>query len=158
MSGAHASGGHSSGALGPIVGEIVMDVGIDRAWAVLTEPAYVVRWLGCMNYTGEIGSLFHMQQDGAKRAAGDISGATHCKILAKDKPNTFRFSWFIPGTPDTDVEIRLTALAPKQTRVVLTHSGWDKFNAADVRPFWEALSQGWASYVLPGLKATAEAP
>jgi uncharacterized protein YndB with AHSA1/START domain len=147
-----------SAALSPIVGEIVMDVGIERAWSVLTEPAYVVRWLGCMNYTGEIGSLFHMQQDGAKRAAGDISGATHCKILAKDEPNTFRFSWFVPGTPDTDVEIRLTALAPKQTRVVLTHSGWDKFNAADVRPFWEALSQGWASYVLPGLKATAEAP
>jgi uncharacterized protein YndB with AHSA1/START domain len=146
-----------SGALSPIVGEIVIDVGVERAWAVLTEPAHVARWLGCMNYTGETGSVFHMQQDGAKRALGDISGATHCKILAKEKPSLFRFSWFVPGTPDTEVEIRLTSLAPKQTKVVLTHSGWDKFNAADVRQFWEALSGGWNSFVLPGLKATAEA-
>jgi uncharacterized protein YndB with AHSA1/START domain len=150
------SSAHSSGALGPIVSEIVMDVGIDRAWAVLTEPTDVVRWLGCMNYTGEPGSLFYMQQDGARRASGDITGATHRRILAKEKPAVFRFSWFVPGTPETEVEIRLTSRAPKQTNVTLTHSGWDKFNAADVRPFWEALSQGWASHVLPGLKATAE--
>jgi len=151
------SGANTPSALSPIVGEIVMDVGIDRAWAVLTEPTYVVRWLGCMNYTGEVGSLFYMQQDGAKRAAGDISGATHCRILAKENPSTFHFSWFVPGTPETEVEIRLSSLAPRQTKVTLTHSGWDRFSAADVRPFWDALSQGWASYVLPGLKATAEA-
>ena len=151
------SGPNTSGALSPIAGEIVMDVGIGRAWSVLTEPNHVARWLGCINYTGEPGSLFYMQQDGGKRASGDISGVTHCRILAKEKPSVFRFSWFVPGTPETEVEIRLTSLAPKQTRVVLTHSGWDKFNAADVRQFWEALSQGWASHVLPGLKATAEA-
>jgi uncharacterized protein YndB with AHSA1/START domain len=147
----------TSGALSPIVGEILMDVSLERAWSVLTEPSYVVRWLGCMNYTGKAGSVFHMQQDDAKRALGDISGATHCMILAKEEPSLFRFSWFVPGTPDTEVEIRLTSIAPKRTRVVLTHSGWDKFNAADVRPFWEALSGGWTSFVLPGLKQAAEA-
>jgi uncharacterized protein YndB with AHSA1/START domain len=144
-------------ALAPIVGEIVLDVPIEKAWSVLTEPAYVVRWLGCMNYTGKIGSVFHMQQDGTRRAAGDITGATHCEILKLEKPNLFRFSWFIPGTPTTDVDIVLKSLGPKQTQVTLTHSGWDKFNAADVRMFWDALRNGWTSWVLPSLKQTAEA-
>lgn len=147
----------SAGKLEPIAGEITLNVPIKRAWTVLTEPDYVVRWLGCMNYANEIGRVFYMQQDGAKRASGDISGATHCEILALDAPHTFRFSWFMPGTPATEVEIRLAEAGSKETRVTLVHSGWDKFNAADVRMFWEALSNGWTSYVLPGLKQTAEA-
>ncbi|HVY89867.1 MAG TPA: SRPBCC domain-containing protein [Hyphomonadaceae bacterium] len=147
----------NAGKLSPIVGETTLNVPLKRAWSVLTEPGYVVRWLGCMNYANEIGRVFYMQQDGAKRAAGDVSGATHCEVLALDEPNTFRFSWFMPGTPTTEVEIRLAEVGPKETRVTLTHSGWDKFNAADVRMIWEALSGGWISYVLPGFKKTAEA-
>jgi uncharacterized protein YndB with AHSA1/START domain len=145
-----------TGALSPIVGEIILDVSQTRAWTALTEPGHVVRWLGCLEYTGKIGGMFYMQQDAAKRAAGDISGATHCQILAMEEPEVFRFSWFIPGTPTTEVEIRLASMAPKQTKVTLTHSGWDKFNAADVRMFWEALQSGWKSWVLPGLKQAAE--
>lgn len=143
-------------ALAPIVGEITLDVSQERAWKVLTEPDYVVRWLGCLNYTGTVGNVFHMQQDANKRATGDVSGATHCEILTLKKPDTFCFSWFVPGTPATEVEIRLSSLAPKQTKVTLTHSGWDKFRAADVRMFWEALQGGWKSWVLPGLKQVAE--
>ena len=142
--------------LAPIVGEITLNVSEERAWRVLTEPHYVVRWLGCLNYSGTLGNVFHMQQDAAKRVAGDISGATHCEILALKKPNRFVFSWFIPGAPATEVEIRLASIAPNETKVVLTHSGWDKFNAADVRMFWEALQNGWKSWVLPGFKQAAE--
>ncbi len=109
-----------------------------------------------MNYVGTVGSVFHMQQDGARRAMGDISGATHCEVLMMDKPRLFRFSWFMPGTPATEVEIRLESVSPSRTRAMLTHSGWDKFNAADVRLFWEALTGGWTGHVLPGLKQTAE--
>ena len=143
--------------LAPIIGEIILDVSQERAWKVLTEPDYVVRWLGCLNYTGKVGNVFHMQQDASKRAAGDVSGATHCEILTLEKPEAFRFSWFVPGTPTTEVEIRLASLRPKQTKVTLTHSGWGKFNASDVRMFWEALQNGWKSWVLPGFKQTAEA-
>src|SRR5262249_52869832 len=70
----------------PLVGDITLDVSPERAWNVLTEPDYVVRWVGCLNYTGKIGNVFHMQQDANRRAAGDISGATHCEILALKKP------------------------------------------------------------------------
>lgn len=147
----------TTNALAPIVGEIVIDTDQARAWSVLTEPQHVVRWLGCLNYSGRVGDTFHMQQDAVRRAAGDITGATHCQILAMEKPDVFRFSWFIPGTPTTEVEIRLSPLAPKQTQATLTHSGWDKFNADHVRQFWEALSSGWKSWVLPGLKQAAEA-
>ena len=146
----------SAGKLAPIVGETTMNVSLKRAWSVLTEPDYVARWLGCMNYADEVGRVFYMQQDGAKRAAGDVSGATHCEVLALDAPDAFRFSWYLPGTPTTEVEIRLTEIGPKETRVTLRHSGWEKFNATDVRMIWEALNGGWISFVLPGLKRTAE--
>jgi uncharacterized protein YndB with AHSA1/START domain len=143
--------------LEPIIGEIVLETGAERAWSVITEPRHVVRWLGCMSYSGEPGSLFYMQQDPDKRAAGDISGATHCRILKLDRPKLFRFSWFLPGTPETEVDFALTVLAPSRTRVTLTHRGWDKFDAREIRAVWEALSGGWTSFVLPSLKREAEA-
>jgi uncharacterized protein YndB with AHSA1/START domain len=122
----------------------------------MTEPSYVQRWLGCLRYEKRLGCVFYMQHDRAKATAGDIAGATHCEILALDEPELFKFSWYLPGLPKTEVEFRLSEIGSNRTRVTFVHSGWDQFNAADIRQIWQALSQGWTSYVLPGLKQVAE--
>lgn len=53
--------------------------------------------------------------------------------------------------------MRLESVSAAQTRVVFEHEGWDQFPADAVRQIHEALSGGWRSFVLPGLKREAEA-
>jgi hypothetical protein len=67
------------------------------------------------------------------------------------------FSWFMPGTPKTLVEI-IVVPTGGGSRVSLLHSGWEQFDGADVASSREALEAGWGSFVLPALKRVAEAP
>ena len=134
---------------------ILIEASRQRVWAVLTSEGLVEQWLGCIGFTGEIGSTFYMQPDSAKRAKGDVSGATHCELLQLDPPTSMTFSWFMPGTPKTEVEIRLDGEGDITT-ASLVHSGWDQFNDDDVRSIHGMLEGGWRSFVLPGLKRIAE--
>ena len=128
----------------------------DRVWVFLTEPEYVSQWLGCMRYEKALGHVFYMQQDASKRKVDDIQGATHCEILALEKPKKFSFSWYFPDTPATEVHILLKPVG-KKTDVTLIHKGWDKFDAKVIRDIRDALEGGWKSFVLPGLKRVVEA-
>jgi uncharacterized protein YndB with AHSA1/START domain len=129
---------------------------IERVWQAMTSGGLVEQWLGCMGYRPEIGAVFYMQQDPAKREAGDTSGATHCELLELASPDTMVFSWYFPGTPKTEVQILLSDLGNGVTRARLTHSGWDQFDGDQIRMIRDGLDGGWSSYVLPGLKRVAE--
>ena len=148
-----------SGPLKDLIHSIDIDIDAPRTvvWDVLTSPESVPKWLGCMNYEGREGHTFHMQPDAARRAAGDIEGATHCDIDETITPELFRFSWYMPGTARTMVTIRLQPLGDSRTRATLTHSGWDQFPAEMVKMFHDALENGWKSFVLPNLPAACEA-
>lgn len=139
-----------------IEASIAIAVAPARVWQVLTGEGLVEQWLGCLGYKAEIGHVFYMQPDAAKRAAGDVSGATHCELLALDPPREMRFSWYFPDTPRTHVTIRLTGTADG-TQVDLLHDGWDQFDDEQIRAIRDMLAGGWASYVLPQLKRVAEA-
>ena len=141
----------SGGALADIDQRITIEAGIDRVWAVLADPARVAAWLGCLQYRGEIGSLFYMQPDAGRRTAGDVAGATHCELLEATPPTRFRFSWFLPGTPKTTVALTLAARGDDSTEVTLAHTGWDRFDAGAVGASHEQLTVGWRDFVLPGL-------
>ncbi|MDX1380529.1 MAG: SRPBCC domain-containing protein, partial [Xanthomonadales bacterium] len=127
----------------------------ERVWKFLTEPAHVSQWLGCMRYEKAVGHVFYMQQDAQKRHDDDIEGATHCEILALEEPSRFSFSWYLPGTPATEVHIHLQSTA-EGTRVTLVHEGWDQFDAGAIRDIRDALAGGWKSFVLPALKQITE--
>jgi uncharacterized protein YndB with AHSA1/START domain len=127
----------------------------ERVWQVMTGEGLVEEWLGCMGYKAEIGHVFFMQPDAAKREQGDIAGATHCELLALEPPRRMTFSWYMPGTPKTEVEIVLVPIGAG-TRAELRHSGWDRFDEEQIRAIREALAGGWTSFVLPGLKRVAE--
>ena len=94
-------------------------------------------------------------QDPAKRAAGDISGATHCELLALEPPRHMVFSWYYPDMPKTEV---LITLEPSDggTRVALVHTGWDQFDGEQIKAIRDMLAGGWGSFVLPQLKRLAE--
>lgn len=127
----------------------------DVVWEYLTGSEHVPRWLGCLRYEKSLGHIFYMQQDAGKRAAGDIDGATHCRIVTLDEPRTFEFTWFLPGTPETTVSLGLAEVGA-ETDVILTHTGWEQFDAAAIREIRDALANGWKSSVLPNLRTFVE--
>jgi uncharacterized protein YndB with AHSA1/START domain len=139
-----------------IIARVTIDAPRAHVWDVMTGEATVPEWLGCMNYRRAPGHVFHMQQDAAKRAAGDISGATHCAVLELSPPDLFVFSWYFPGTPETRVTMALTDTDTGGTMVTLSHEGWEQFPPAMIRSIRDALAGGWAGHVLPGLKRVAE--
>jgi uncharacterized protein YndB with AHSA1/START domain len=128
----------------------------DRVWQVLTEAGLVEEWLGCIGFVPQVGAIFYMQPDAVKRVAGDIAGATHCELEALDAPDRMRFSWFLPGTPKTHVEIRLSDNGDGSTTAALVHSGWDQFDVDTIRPIHDMLDGGWSSFVLPALRNLVE--
>ena len=138
-----------------IIAETSIAAPIDHVWETLTSEATVPQWLGCIGYRREVGVTFYMQQDPARRAAGDPTGATHCTVVFLDRPSRFHFTWFVPGTPETTVEISLEPEG-QGTLVRLCHKGWDQFPPDMVKPFHDQLKSGWSTGVLPGLKALAE--
>jgi len=144
--------------LPPITASIEIAAGLRHVWSVVTTPALVEEWLGCMQFHYAVGATFFMQPDPQRRARGVQTGATHCTIKLIEPPHRLVFSWFIPGTPETLVEIRLEAIGDATTRVDLVHSGWEQFPPEAVRPFHTQLSGGWSGGVLPGLKRVAESP
>jgi uncharacterized protein YndB with AHSA1/START domain len=129
---------------------------VERVWAVLTGEGLIEQWLGCQRFKAQVGHVFYMQPDGAKRAAEDISGATHCRIEAMEPPTRFVFSWYLPDQPKTMVELKLEATLGG-TRASLVHGGWSQFDEADVRAAYDGLTGGWGGYCLPNLKRIAEA-
>ena len=142
-------------ALADIEQQIPIEADIDRVWEVLTDPARVAAWLGCLQYRAEVGHLFYMQPDPAKRAAGDLDGATHCEIRELTPPTRLAFSWFLPGTPRTTVTLTIEARGADLTEVRLVHTGWAQFDADDIRAIHEQLTVGWRDFVLPGLARAA---
>ena len=136
--------------------DIDIDAPPERVWTMLTATDQVPRWLGCLRYECRLGHVFHMQQDAEKRARDDIEGSTHCRILAVDQPRHFAFSWYLPGTPETEVHIQLRPEGDA-TRVTLRHTGWSQFDAEQIRAVRNALADGWRGHVLPALKAACEA-
>ncbi len=145
-----------SDALPSILETIEIAADSQQVWRVLTDEDSTPAWLGCMRYKSQVGAIFYMQPDQAKAKAGDVSGATHCEILALEPSALFKFSWFLPGMAPTFVSIRLEATGPRATRVVLEHEGWDKFPADQIKPIRDMLVGGWKSFVLPNLRRACE--
>ncbi len=129
---------------------------LERVWRVLTGEGLVEQWLGCQRFRCEVGHVFYMQPDADKRAASDISGATHCQIESLEPPSRLVFTWYLPDQPKTTVVLSLEDI-PSGTRASLRHSGWDQFSEADIKAVHDALVGGWTSYVLPNLKRLSEA-
>jgi uncharacterized protein YndB with AHSA1/START domain len=137
-----------------IVCDVTIDASVSRVWTCLTEEGLVGEWLGCVGFRAEVGALFYMQPDPTK--AGSIEGATHCEVEVIAAPERIVFSWFLPGTPKTHVEIALIANPDGTTTARLTHSGWDQFDAGQLRAVHEMLAGGWRSGALPNLRRVAE--
>jgi uncharacterized protein YndB with AHSA1/START domain len=141
----------------PITAEISVDAPIAKVWEVMTGVDTVPTWLGAMDYTGEVGSTFFMQEDPDKKAAHDTEGAIWCDIRLLQKPHKLDFSWYLPGTPETNVQISIFSEGPDKSFVRLIHDDWDAFEREAIEDFYDQIAAGWQNDVLPGLKKLGEA-
>ena len=91
-------------------------------------------------FTPSVGGTIHeIVRGGSRHVWGTV--------LAWDPPRSVRYTWH-PGEPESsaqEVEVRFTAEG-SGTRVVLTHSGWEK-KGVKGRRYARAYRLGW-SYVL----------
>lgn len=144
-----------SNSLNDIKHVLTVSASIDSVWNLLNRPDRVSDWLGCMQYSGKIGSVFYMQPDQEKRKSGLVDGATHCELIELSDYR-MRFTWFLPNTPKTEVCISLESAAVDSTTITLIHSGWDQFERKDIEQIWQMLKSGWESGVLANLKRMVE--
>lgn len=136
----------------------IIEIAAEReaVWQALTDPARVVRWLGCLRFRPEVGHIFYLQPHRERRVADSIEGAIACRIEVLDRPRRLSFSWGFPDVPDTWVDIRLRRI-PGGTHVRLVHSGWDQFEARETEEVRGGLGSAWHSVALPRLREVAEA-
>jgi uncharacterized protein YndB with AHSA1/START domain len=139
-----------------IEASIDISASLERVWGVLTGEGLIEQWLGCQRFKAEVGHVFYMQPDAAKRQAEDIAGATHCQIEAMEPPDTRRVQ-LVPAWPTQDdgrVDIggdaRWHAGKPGPHRLEPVRRG-----RRAGRP--RALTGGWGGYCLPSLKRLSEA-
>jgi uncharacterized protein YndB with AHSA1/START domain len=140
----------------PIVAEVSIAASVEQVWLVLAGAATVPQWLGAIDYRPEVGTTFFIQQDPEKRVRRDTEGAIWCDVLVLQKPHRFNFSWYVPGTPQTMVQIGLFSEAPESTAVRLLHDGWDDFEREAIEDFYDAIAAAWRNDALPALRRLAE--
>lgn len=127
----------------------------ERVWAALAGAQRKAVW-DPLRFQLRVGHLFYMQPDAERRAAGDIGGATECRVEHVEPPRRLAFSWRFPDAPPTQVAIVLSKI-PGGTHVKLLHQGWAKLEGAGARAGRDELEAAWSGYVLPALKAAVEA-
>lgn len=124
----------------------------EQVWRALTDPALVIQWMGALRYRPEVGHVFFLQPDRARRLAGDATDGIACRIEILDEPRRLTFSWDLP---DTSVDIRLRNI-PGGTHVRLVHSGWDRYDDRETEDVRGGMGQAWHSVALPALRRVAE--
>jgi uncharacterized protein YndB with AHSA1/START domain len=125
---------------------IVIDAPVEKVWEALISPQQVAQWLGAVGFAPQVGHKFHFQAD----PQPGWDGVTHSEVVEITPPTRLVFTWFVPGTPVTQVTFTLRDLADK-TEVILEHTGWDQF-PPEVGTIRDQLDYGWSHGVLPNLQ------
>jgi uncharacterized protein YndB with AHSA1/START domain len=129
--------------------------GIEAVWEAWTTEA------GVAGFFGPAGHI-ELAVDGAyeiyfdQGAPPGKQGSEGMRILAIQPGQMLRFTWNAPLTmPElrgqlTQVEVSLWQLAPKLTRVTLTHTGWGEGSEWDTA--YAYFTKMWKDGVLPRLR------
>lgn len=139
----------------PIEASIRVEAEPRFVWHVLVSRDTVPLWLGALEYAPQDSPFFYIQTDAAKRAAGDVSGASQCKIVEAVAPERFTFVWHMAGGQPLAIHFNVAAEGEGAQLSVLVH-GFERYAAEDVGPLRAAHERQWVRKTLPALKAAAE--
>lgn len=105
------------------------DYPVEDVWSAWTTPERLKRWLGEPRGQLRIG--------GRVELAMDADSVIHLVIHECEKPTALLATWQAHDEVESEVRLRLEALATNRTRLTLTHSRLDHGQALDVGPGWE---------------------
>jgi uncharacterized protein YndB with AHSA1/START domain len=83
----------------------------------------------------EGGAIFELSDTGIRLEWGTVT--------AIEQDRYVKMQWHLGRPVETIVEIVFEAIAPEQTRVVLTHSGWEALEAAGATVERASYDRGW---------------
>jgi Activator of Hsp90 ATPase homolog 1-like protein len=83
----------------------------------------------------EGGAIFELCDTGTRLEWGTVT--------AIERDRYIKMQWHLGRPVETIVEVVFEAITPDQTRVVLTHSGWEALEAAGATVERASYDQGW---------------
>ena len=127
--------------------EVVVDVPIERAFAVFTEDFDSIKPREHNMLQVEIAETVFEAREGGRIYDRGVDGSEcqWAEVLAYEPPDRLSFSWLIDVTwrPEADpsraseVEVRFSAETPERTRVELEHKHLDRHGDG-----WEGMRDG----------------
>ena len=131
--------------LAPVVRAVTVDAPADRAFAIFTDR--IGDWwpLATHSPLDALASGLTFVDGALVETGSDGTEAVWGKVTEWEPPTRLAFTWSPSGGPETSIEIDFEA-AGSQTRVVLTHLGWEAYGdvAADYRGSYDGeLAWGW---------------
>lgn len=106
-----------------------------KVWDALTDANKLAQWLMPNDFVAEVGHRFTFQ---TKPAPG-FDGVVHCEVLELLPRERLVFRW-AGGGIDTQVTFELEEVGASQTRLRLTHAGFEGLRARMVA---QILKGGW---------------
>ena len=132
-------------AIPPIEKTLVINAGIDRVWAALTDEEAIGSWME------DEGVKVNLKKGGKYTL---FAGSTTGKFTGIARPKVLEYTWRMDDwdkdAPDTNVRWELEP-SGKKTKVRLVHSG---FIDRDMR---DSHDDGWDVYFLEPMKSWLEA-
>ncbi len=83
----------------------------------------------------EGGSIFELTETGTRLEWGTVTAIEQDRFI--------RMQWHLGRPVETVVEVTFEKVAPDQTRVILTHSGWEALEVAGATVERASYDQGW---------------
>jgi uncharacterized protein YndB with AHSA1/START domain len=118
---------------------------VEDVWEAITDPQRVGRWFLPVSGDFRLGGSYQLE--------GNAGGT----ILRCERPHLLRLSWVMGEAPAEDgaseVEVRLVAVAPGETELVLDHAAvvpaemWDEYGPGAVGVGWDLTLLGLAMYL-----------
>ncbi|MEM7003625.1 MAG: SRPBCC domain-containing protein [Pseudomonadota bacterium] len=121
--------------------EQILPTGPGRVWRAITEPAQMQQWFfsEIQKFEPAVGSRCEFTVQLADRAYVHVWQVT--EVIPQQ---LLRYTWEYAGILGTSTVLwLLTALAPDQTRLVLSHSGTESFPADDPVFGYQQGFDGW---------------
>ncbi len=117
---------------------LVVDIPVERAWALFTERAGDWWPLATHSLGGEQAATVVVDADRIVERWHDGTEKVWGRMLVWEPPSRMVFTWEISEDCGTEVEVRFTGEG-KGTRVELEHRGWESGS----RESHEAYDGGW---------------
>jgi len=127
--------------------EIAIIAPVDKVWSYLSNPKKIATWFLPTDFEARVGKGFTLRCERQGTIQCEVREIVSCeKLVYSFKP--------VATKAETLVTFVLSQLG-EQTKVIVTHSGWETLPSPEEATF-EMFEQGWGARFLNRLKQVIE--